>query len=367
VAPGKKAVVVSVVGARPQFVKLAPLARQLNKKFKHIIIHSGQHYDYDLSDAFFTQLKIPIPDQNLNIGSGNHGMQTGRILEKCEKELLKYRPGMVLVYGDTNTTLAGALAASKLGLPIGHVEAGLRSFRRTMPEEINRKMTDHISDILFCPTATARKNLKNEGIKSGLVQSGDLMYELLDSSLPLLKGKKKVFCEHGVEEGDFVLITLHRAENVDDPERLQRFLECLDQVPYRKLFLAHPRTVKNMQKFKLYGTVHDMHDLRIGKPQPYLETLALMAGARAVMTDSGGIQKEAFFLGRPCLTLRSETEWIETVKTGANFLVNLSPAKIRRAFASRLKPRSEHKYKIGGKKPSAIITAAVEGHIQKNK
>jgi len=355
----RKKTVISIVGARPQFIKLAPLAARLKSRCRHLILHSGQHYNYEMSQSFFDQLHIPAPDINLNVGSGSHGRQTGRILERCEKAIISNKPDMVLVYGDTNTTLAGALAAAKLGIPIGHIEAGLRSFVRTMPEEINRVMADHVSDLLFYPTPTARKNLHREGITQGLVRSGDLMYEILDGCRPIISRNKQVFNNHGVDAGEYILITLHRAENVDDPDRLEKFVEILEQIRHPKLFLAHPRTVKTLRRFELTRRIKKIEDLIIDRPQPYLETLTLMSGAVAVMTDSGGIQKEACFLGRPCLTLRRETEWLETVDSGANFLVDMSLSKISRVLNRNLRPRRQQQYRINRMKPSEIISGAI--------
>ena len=357
---GVKPVVVSIVGARPQFIKLAPVAARLDTICRHRIIHSGQHYDYDMSETFFEQLRLPAPDINLDVGSGSHGYQTGRILERCEKALRSLRPKMVLVYGDTNTTLAGALAAAKLGLPVAHVEAGLRSFRMTMPEEINRRMTDHISSLLFYPTLTARKNLVAEGIKKGLVSSGDVMYEIMDMGLALVKARKEIFHEIGVNRREYILVTLHRAENVDDPERLRSFISILRALKGPIVFPAHPRVQNALRQFELAKEAASIPHLIMCRPQPYIESLSLIASARAVMTDSGGIQKEAYFLGVPCLTLRDETEWVETVVAGANTLVGLSLPKIRRSLKNPpAKPVRLGRYTIRGRKPSAIIAEAV--------
>jgi UDP-N-acetylglucosamine 2-epimerase len=361
----KKAKIISLVGARPQFVKLAPLAIRLQNAYQHQIIHSGQHYNYNLSGAFFDQLEIPKPDKNLNIGSGNHGWQTGQILEKFEKILLRERPDMVLIYGDTNTTLAGALAASKLNIPVGHVEAGLRSFVPTMPEEINRRVADHLSDLLFYPTPTARKNLLGEGLTKGLIRSGDLMYEILDAQIKHIKSNREIFSKYDIEEGNYFLITLHRAENADNPERLRRFIEILDSIKGIKLFPAHPRTVKNLKKFKLYQDLKKSNNLRIIDPVPYQELLSLMAYARAVLTDSGGMQKEAYFLGCPCLTLRNETEWVETVVKGANTLVDMSSGKVSKALKKIKKSRRRLNYLINGKKPSQVIRLAIDNYLKK--
>ncbi len=360
----RKPIVVSIVGARPQFIKLAPVAARLDDVCRHRVIHSGQHYDHDMSETFFDQLRLPSPDINLNVGSGSHGRQTGRILERCEKALISLRPQMVLVYGDTNTTLAGALAAVKLGIPVGHIEAGLRSFRMSMPEEINRRMTDHISSLLFYPTPTARQNLRTEGIKTGLVNSGDVMYEILHMCLPSVRGRTNLFDEIGITPGKYILVTLHRAENVDDPERLRSFVSILRNIDGPKVFPAHPRVRNALRRFKLAGKLASVPDLILCRPQPYLESLALISAARTVMTDSGGMQKEAYFLGAPCLTLRDETEWVETITQGANTLVGLSQTKIMRALKRR--PTGSAKranYKIRGKAPSAIIAGAVAKYL----
>ncbi|MEE9442252.1 MAG: UDP-N-acetylglucosamine 2-epimerase (non-hydrolyzing) [candidate division Zixibacteria bacterium] len=362
----KKAKIMSLVGARPQFVKLAPLAVRLQKAYQHQIIHSGQHYNYNLSGAFFDQLQISKPDKNLNIGSGNHGWQTGQILEKFEKILLHDRPDMVLIYGDTNTTLAGALTASKLHIPIGHVEAGLRSFVPTMPEEINRRVADHLSDLLFYPTPTARKNLLREGLTKGLIRSGDLMYEILDAHLKYIKGNREVFAKYNIEESRYFLITLHRAENADDPERLRAFIKILNSLKGAKLFPAHPRTIKNLKKFRLYQDLKKVNNLLVVEPVPYNELLTLMAFAQAVLTDSGGMQKEAYFLGCPCLTLRHETEWVETVEKGANVLVDMSPGKVSKALKKIKKSRRRLNYLINGKKPSQVIRTAIDNYLQRS-
>jgi UDP-GlcNAc3NAcA epimerase len=327
---------------------------------RHRIIHSGQHYDYNMSQAFFDQLHLPSPDINLNVGSGPHGRQTGRIMERCEKALISLRPQLALVYGDTNTTLAGALAAAKLGIPVGHVEAGLRSYRMTMPEEINRRMTDHLSSLLFYPTPTARKNLLAEGITRGLINSGDVMYEILDTFLPLVQKRKGIFPQMGIKPGEYILITLHRAENVDDPKNLHSFVSILRGLDGPKVFPAHPRVKSTLRRLGFAKEIASVPDLITCRPQPYIESLALISSARAIMTDSGGMQKEAFFLGVPCLTLRNETEWVETVSAGANVLVGLSYAKIKRALKN-LQPHSARKrgYTVRGKKPSAIIAEAV--------
>jgi len=360
----RKTSIVSIVGARPQFIKLAPVAACLKKICRHRIIHSGQHYDRDMSDVFFDQLRLPAPDVDLNVGSGDHGRQTGRILERCETALKKLNPRLVLVYGDTNTTLAGSLAAAKLNIPVGHIEAGLRSFCMTMPEEINRRVTDHLASLLFYPTPSAKKNLAAEGIKRGLVDSGDVMYEILDICLPQVDRRRDVFRELGVEKKDYFLITLHRAENVDDPERLTRFVEIVGQISERMVFPAHPRVRKNLRRFGLAKTVRSHSNLTLCRPRPYIDSLALISGAKAVMTDSGGIQKEAYFLGVPCLTLRPVTEWVETIDAGANVLVDISPSKIRRALKRiPARPPRLKRFTVRGVKPSVVISGAIAAFL----
>ncbi|MEZ5358019.1 MAG: UDP-N-acetylglucosamine 2-epimerase (non-hydrolyzing) [Candidatus Zixiibacteriota bacterium] len=362
----KKKTVLSLVGARPQFVKLAPLAAALKKSFHHIIVHSGQHYDARMSDSFFSQLHIPDPNINLEIGSGNHGQQTGRMLEKFEAVLLEKKPDMVLVYGDTNTTLAGALAAAKLHIPVGHIESGLRSFNKRMPEEINRIVADATADLLFYPTTAARENLLCEGQKNGLVNSGDLMYEILDACTELSGFRSKQYEQFGVGERDYCLVTLHRAENADHKDRLEKFVDILKSLPCPAVFLVHPRTRKNLIAFGLMKTLDDSPSVVVSEPLPYIETLSLLSTARALLTDSGGMQKEAYFLGCPCITLRSETEWVETVKAGANTLADLSKKKILTALKSKASRRRKLNYRIRGIKPSDVIAGAIESFLTKH-
>jgi UDP-GlcNAc3NAcA epimerase len=252
-----------------------------------------------------------------------------------------------------------------LKIPVGHVEAGLRSFRPDMPEEINRVMTDHLSALLFYPTGAARANLIREGIARGLVASGDLMYEMLETCRPSFPDHTAVLRQFGLEEGHYLLITMHRAENADDPDRLRAFIDITESISEPMLFLAHPRTIGNLRRHNLLGRISAVPNLILGRPQPYFETLALIWRARMIMTDSGGIQKEAGFLGRPCLTLRKETEWVETIRSGANTLVDLSPAKIRRALRQPPKRRPHIKAAIAGRLPSQLITAAIERYLRR--
>ncbi|HWR84045.1 MAG TPA: UDP-N-acetylglucosamine 2-epimerase (non-hydrolyzing) [Candidatus Deferrimicrobium sp.] len=350
--------VISVVGARPQFIKLAALAKALAAKFRHLIVHTGQHADVDMSDIFFRQLKIPKPHVNLGVSGGTHGAMTARMLERLEKVLLKDKPDFVLVYGDTNTTLAGALSAAKLFIPVGHVEAGMRSFVADMPEEINRKLTDHISEILFCPTRTALMNLKAEGIRKRIVLSGDVMYELLDSCSASIRRATATLKRHSLTNKSYLLVTVHRAATVDDESNLRALVEILRSLPYPILFPVHPRTQKRFRQFRLWRALSDIKHLHFCEPLGYVDTLGAACHARAVLTDSGGLQKEALFLKTPVLTLRDETEWVETLVMG-NRLVGMDKRKIHLALKS-LPPVHRPTFLINGRRPSRIVTQTVE-------
>lgn len=310
---------VTVVGARPQFVKAAVVGRALAVRdgIEHVLIHTGQHFDQRMSAQFFEELSIPEPDYNLGIAGGHHGQMTGRMLEAIEHVLLDDRPDAVLVYGDTNSTLAGALAATKMHLPVHHVEAGLRSFNRRMPEEVNRVLTDHVSELLFCPTQTSVNNLLAEGISEGVHLIGDVMYDATIFAKEAARQQSTIVDEAGLENGTYVLLTLHRAENTDDPNRLSalcRYIEAeADGRPV--IFPVHPRT---RQAFKRHGLKPG--NVTMIEPVGYIDMHRLLAGAAQVMTDSGGLQKEAYFHRVPCLTLREETEWVETVEAGWNRL-----------------------------------------------
>jgi UDP-GlcNAc3NAcA epimerase len=321
----RRPTVLTVVGARPQFVKAAPLSRALRGRLREILVHTGQHYDYEMSASFFEQLDIPEPDRHLGIGSGSHAVMTGRMLQALEAVMRDERPDMVVVYGDTNSTLSAALAASKLQIPIAHVEAGLRSFDMRMPEEVNRRVTDHVSQLLLCPTKAAVDNLRREGLTTGVVNVGDVMMDAVLENLA--RAKRVATPERDLPPGSYYLATVHRQENVDDDTRLRGILGTLAALPYPTLLPVHPRTRKRIDALRLSAT----GGLRFLKPAPYLEMLLLTSGARAVLTDSGGLQKEAFILGRPCITLRDTTEWVETVEAGANRVVGAKPSRIRAA------------------------------------
>lgn len=315
--------IATILGARPQFIKASVVSRALakyndspNTSITEVLVHTGQHYSPEMSDVFFQTLNLPRPKYHLNIGSGNHGQQTGRMLEAIEQTLIVERPEIVLVYGDTNSTLAGALAAAKLHIPIAHVEAGLRSHNRLMPEEINRVLADRLSTLLFAPTDTAVANLRSEGITAGVFQIGDVM---LDAARYFSNKIKPTYrspvCDH------YLLATIHRAENTDSESQLRNVLNVLDTVAddvgLPIIFPIHPRTKERIQRWNipLPDTINLM------KPVDYFEMLALIHGCTLVLTDSGGVQKEAFFLEKPCITLRTETEWLETVRLGWNIVV----------------------------------------------
>ena len=317
--------VVTIVGARPQFIKAAAVSRALRKRHTEVLVHTGQHYDYAMSGVFFDGLELPPADVNLEVGSGGHGWQTGRMLEGIEKVLQTERPGCVLIYGDTNSTLAGALAAAKLHVPVAHVEAGLRSFNREMPEEINRVMADHVSDLLFCPSEPAVKNLAAEGITRGVHIVGDVMLDVLNWARKRAEAKLPGTLEKfSVKPGKYLLVTLHRSENTDKPERLGGIVAALNDLQEPVLFPIHPRSKK-----MLAAGGHELKPhVHVVDPLGYFEMVLMSGAARMILTDSGGLQKEAYWLGVPCVTLRDETEWVETVDAGWNRLVGADREKI---------------------------------------
>lgn len=318
--------IISVIGARPQFIKCAPLSYAIRKDHEEIIVHTGQHYDPEMSEIFFKELCIPEPDYNLSIGSASHGEQTGRMLIEIERILLKEKPDLVLVYGDTNSTLSGSLAAAKLQLKTAHVEAGLRSFERTMPEEVNRILTDHVSNLLFCPTDTAVQNLKNEGISKDVYCVGDVMVDSVVNNRVRAEKKSNILSELGLTSKDFMLATIHRPSNTDCMENLSSIVNALCSVDETIVLPVHPRTEKYLRQYGLWGILSKK--LKVIPPVSYLDMLKLEANAGKILTDSGGIQKEAYILGVPCITMRENTEWVETVDSGWNVLVGANYEKI---------------------------------------
>ena len=346
--------IVTIVGARPQFIKAAPVSRAIEQhnldnhdpQITEILVHTGQHYDHNMSQIFFDQLEILPPHYKLGVGSGNHGQMTGAMLAKIETVLLKERPDWVLVYGDTNSTVAGALAAVKLHIPVAHVEAGLRSFNRRMPEEINRVLTDHISTILFCPTEAAVNNLKKEGFNNIfnptnpidptnpiVLNVGDVMYDAFLANKNLAHQKSGILSDLGLKPKGYCLATVHRQENTEDPRRLLNIFTAFEELssadrPF--IVLLHPRTKKALQQHK--GKDRLSPHVRLLSPASYLDMIALEVHARVIMTDSGGVQKEAYFARVPCVTLRDETEWIETIEAGWNHLGGADCRQISDAF-----------------------------------
>jgi UDP-GlcNAc3NAcA epimerase len=332
--------ILSIVGARPQFVKAAVVSAAIERhnargndstRIEQKLIHTGQHYEHSLSGVFFDQLPLPTPDYHLGVGSGPHGAQTAAMLEGLEKVLLREKPNLTLVYGDTNSTIAGALAAAKLHIPVAHVEAGLRSFNRAMPEEMNRVATDHLSDLLLCPTDTAVKNLRREGILRGVALTGDVMLDAVQSFQPMAARRAELLSNLGVRPGGYGLVTIHRAENTDDLERLENLLRVLMQLNKPVVFPMHPRLrdrIAKQESGALRQLLEGSRELRIIEPISYLDMLLLETNSRMILTDSGGVQKEAYFVGVPCLTLRDETEWIETLQNHWNRVVGTSPEKI---------------------------------------
>jgi UDP-N-acetylglucosamine 2-epimerase len=316
--------IVTVIGNRPQFVKAAAVSNLVRARgHEEHIVHTGQHYDDELSRVFFDELGIPAPDRQLGVGSASPAVQTGRMLESLEPVLAELRPDLVMVYGDTNTTLAGALSGAQAHLPVAHVEAGMRSFDRSMPEELNRVMADHASDLLLCSTETAVENLLREGIDREVHLVGDVMADVALAMAPRARERSAVLGEHGVGAGDYVLVTGHRAGNVDDPERLRLLVDLLVALPLPAVFPVHPRTRARLEAGGELARLETAHGVRLTRPVGYLDLLALAAHARTVLTDSGGLQKEAYLLGVPCVTLRDRTEWVETVDAGWNVLVDL--------------------------------------------
>jgi UDP-N-acetylglucosamine 2-epimerase len=328
--------VLTVAGARPQFVKAAAFSRAVRREHTEVLVHTGQHYDPQLSDVFFDELAIPKPDHHLGVGSASHGRQTGQMLERLEPVLELEQPDWVVVFGDANSTLAGALAAAKLRLPLAHVEAGLRSFNRSMPEEINRIVADHVADLLFCPTQHAMDLLAAEGLAERAHLTGDIMYDSLLQHLPLAEERSGIMERLGLKEGSFALVTVHRASNTDDLAALERILDALALIDEPAVFPMHPRARLALMSSDL----ETPPNVRPIEPVGYLDMLALERGARVVLTDSGGVQKEAYLLGTPAVTLREETEWPETLANGWNVLAGTDAHAIAEA-ARRGRPAGE--------------------------
>lgn len=357
--------ILTILGARPQFIKAGSVSREIakHKEIEEIIVHTGQHYDANMSDIFFDEMQIPKPNYFLGVGGKSHGAMTGQMIEKIEEVCLNEKPDCVMVYGDTNSTLAGAIVASKLHIKLAHIEAGLRSFNMKMPEEVNRILTDRVSNILFCPTDTAIQNLKNEGyenldiriVKSGdVMQDGAIFYKNLAVKPSIIKNSK-------LNIHNYILCTIHRAENTDDENRLRSIFEALNEIAQEKQVILplHPRTKKILENLKL-----NIQNLTLIDPVGYLEMVWLIDNCDLVMTDSGGLQKEAYFFEKQCITLRDETEWVELVECGANTLVGADKEKILDTFKNNSAFNIENsKLDLygGGKASENIIKELING------
>jgi UDP-N-acetylglucosamine 2-epimerase len=344
--------ILSVIGARPQFIKAAAVSRALGTcpGLQDILVHTGQHYDENMSDIFFRQLRIPEPDYNLEVGSGSHAVQTGLMLKGVEEILLKEKPDCTLVYGDTNSTLAGALASAKLHIPVAHVEAGLRSFNRIMPEEINRIVTDRISDILFAPTLTAVRNLRNEGLENNTVLSGDVMLDSVLFYKDMVMAERESYQTTGLPQ-QYLLATIHRAENTDNKENLKNIFSAFATLSLPVILPVHPRTARLLK-----SDIGIPPNVMIIDPVGYLQMILLTLDAAKVLTDSGGLQKEAYFLGKQCITIRTETEWVETLHDNWNIVTGTDPVKISEAVHA-LKPQAPRQDNFGNGSSAKIIVS----------
>lgn len=362
--------VATIIGARPQFIKAATVSRAISESdtcgpdaMDEIIVHTGQHFDDNMSEVFFRELEIPKPDYNLGVGGGTHGQNTGRMIEAIEKVLANEKPDWVLVYGDTDSTLAGALAAAKLHIPVAHVEAGLRSYNRIMPEEINRVLADQLSTVLFCPTETAVDNLRGEGfphklsanIRQVIENVGDVMYDAALFYAVRAKEKSRIIQTLGLAPQNFVLATIHRAENTDDPARLRGIMEALNEISKEMpvVLPLHPRTRKMLALANNLKKFHDSSSIFFIDPVGYLDMVMLEKNAQVIITDSGGVQKEAYFYRVPCVTVRDETEWVELVAVGANLLSGTDKKVIVQAF-NEMKGRRVDEKKMYGDGKSAL-------------
>ena len=348
--------IVTIIGNRPQFVKAAAVSRRLRERHEELIVHTGQHYDDELSRIFFEELGVPPPDRQLGTGSGTNTAQTARILAELEPVLADARPDMTLVYGDTNSTLAGALASAQSRIPLGHVEAGMRSFDRSMPEELNRVLTDHTSDLLLCPTPTAVANLEREGVTGETRLVGDVMADVSLTFRDIAEERSRALEERGLEPGGYLVVTAHRPGNVDDPRRLLLLVELLESLPLPAVFPLHPRTRARLEEAGLLERLERAEGLQLDASLGYLDFLKLVRHARAVLTDSGGVQKEAYLLGVQCVTLRDSTEWVETVEAGWNVLVDLDRGAALRAL-DRQPPAERPKLYGGGEAANRMVDA----------
>ena len=349
---------VTIIGNRPQFIKAAAVSRELRARHEEILVHTGQHYDDELSTVFVSELGVPAPERELDLGRGSNTQQTGRMLSALDGVLTEEDPQAVMVYGDTNSTLAGALAGAQRRLPVIHVEAGMRSLDRSMPEELNRVVCDHVSDLLLCSSGTAVDNLRREGIVAGVVEVGDVMVDVHHAFAPRAREQHDVLERIGVAPGEYVLATAHRAGNVDDPDRLSALVELLLSVEQPVVAPLHPRTAARLERAGLTARLRE-GGVRLLAPLGYLGFTTLLLHARAVLTDSGGVQKEAYLAGVPCVTLRSTTEWTETVTAGWNTLVDLDAGAARRALEAE--PPAQRPQLYGDGRAATRVVGALDG------
>ncbi len=354
----RKIKIIVIAGARPNFVKIAPLFEEFKKHkgIKPVLVHTGQHYDFNMSKVFFKNLNIPKPDYNLNIGSGLHGEQTANAITGIEKICLKEKPDLMVVLGDVNSTLAGALAAVKLHIPLCHIEAGLRSYDKKMPEEINRILTDHVSALLFCPTKTAVDNLRKEGITKGVYNTEDIMYDVFLKNIKIARKEPKILKNLNLKPKNYMLLTIHRASNTGDFKKLKKIIEAAAKSGKNIVFPCHPGTRNKIKKAKL----PEFSNLKIINPVGYIDMIALEDNSEKIITDSGGVQKEAYWLKVPCITLRDNTEWVETAKTKWNILTGSDYSKIIKAIKYFNPPSKRHNYFGSGRAAQKMIKIIME-------
>jgi UDP-GlcNAc3NAcA epimerase len=353
--------ILTVIGNRPQFIKAAAVSPRLRTSHEELLVHTGQHFDDSLSSVFFGELGLPAPELELGIALGSNTSQTARMLGALEPVVRDGSPDVVLVYGDTNSTLAGALAGAQAGVPVAHVEAGMRSFDRSMPEELNRVLVDHASSLLLCSSAVSVSNLEREGVSGAIEVVGDVMVDVALNVQPRARARVDLLAARGLAPGEYLLATAHRAGNVDDPARLRSLVELLCNMPLTVLFTIHPRTRRRLDERDLLGRLESCGSVITAPPLGYVETAALLCNARAVLTDSGGLQKEAYLAGVPCVTLRGSTEWIETVESGWNTLVDLDTGAALEALESA--PAREHPALYGDGHAGERVLDALRLHV----
>lgn len=353
--------IISIVGTRPQLIKLAPFSKEIRKLYLEIILDTGQHYDDEMASNFYLEFQIPKPDYSLNIGSGTHAEQTGKMLIELERILTHERPNMAVVFGDTNSTLAGAIASKKLGIPLAHVEAGLRSFDRSMPEEINRIVADHLSDLLFCPNEDAKRNLAEEGVTEGIIISGDIMLDALNVTLEAARKRSDILDRLMLNKKGYQLLTCHRPANTDSEQNLANILSAIGESDEKTIFPMHPRTAKCLDAYGLRDRLPE--NLIITKPLSHMDIIWLVANAKRVLTDSGGLQKEAYILGVPCITLRDTTEWMDTVRVKWNVLVGARKENILRAI-KEFSPPPEHPDIFGASGANKRIASEIARYLK---